>query len=451
MAGISVVSALALAQQSSTSTIRLGPLRGSTSAPRYFADTTGRPVYLTGSHVWWNLLGGRTWGRCLNLSPAVFDYDGYLRDLQRLGHNFVRLWTIELIQWQECGGTVTTPLLPWLRTGPGRAVDGNPRLDFARLDPRYFSRLRDRVAAAQRAGIYVSVMLFEGWSPQFERGGWNWRGNPYNPANNVNGVDGDLDHDGVSDAHTLRNARITAFQDGYVRKVVDTVNRFDNVLYEVSNEDHVSSTAWQYHMIALIKRYEQRKPKRHPVGMTYQHGDVANAALRRGPADWIAPYGADWITNPPPATGRKVVFLDTDHLCGICGSSDWAWKSFLRGYNPIYMDPLDNNPARVEGRAAMGRARLLARQVGLRHARPMPQVCSTRFCLAAPGREYVVFDPTGAGFSVDLGRRASFRIRWIRPVAGPSVVTAPRRLAGRIRLHAPWIGPAVAHLTRTGA
>jgi len=45
-------------------------------------------------------------------------------------------------------------------------------------------------------------------------------------------------------------------QEAYVRKVVDTVNEFDDVLFEISNESRPESCAWQYHMIKFIKNYE---------------------------------------------------------------------------------------------------------------------------------------------------------------------------------------------------
>jgi len=48
-------------------------------------------------------------------------------------------------------------------TGPGAATDGKPRFDLSRFDPAYFGRLRDRVTAAGDKGIYVAVMLFEGF------------------------------------------------------------------------------------------------------------------------------------------------------------------------------------------------------------------------------------------------------------------------------------------------
>ncbi|UCC17485.1 MAG: aldo/keto reductase, partial [Dehalococcoidales bacterium] len=43
--------------------------------------------------------------------------------------------------------------------------------------------------------------------------------------------------------------------------------------------------------------------------------------------------------NPPFADGKKVILSDTDHLWGIGGDVAWAWKTFLRGMNPLFMDP----------------------------------------------------------------------------------------------------------------
>jgi hypothetical protein len=113
-------------------------------------------------------------------------------------------------------------------------------------------------------------MLFNGWELQFH-GSWKWRGHPFNPKNNINVINGDIDGDGVGiEIHTLRSTAVLAIEEAYVRKVVDTVNGYDNVLYEIANEAGAYSTRWQYHMIESIKRYEATKPKQHPVGMTFQ-------------------------------------------------------------------------------------------------------------------------------------------------------------------------------------
>ena len=125
-----------------------------------------------------------------------------------------------------------------------------------------------------------------------------------------------------------------------MRHVIDTLNDLDNVLWEISNESHSGSRAWQDHMIHYVHSYEARKPYQHPVGMTVAWPEGSNAALLASPADWISPNATGgYKENPPAADGCKVILSDTDHLWGMGGTQAWVWKSFLRGLNPLFMDP----------------------------------------------------------------------------------------------------------------
>jgi hypothetical protein len=107
----------------------------------------------------------------------------------------------------------------------------------------YFDRLRSSVVAAGERGIYVSIMLFEGY---VLHNCARADGHPFNIHNNVNGINGDSDGDGRGlESHTLEIPAIIALQEAYVRKVVDTVNDLGNVLYEIANESGNYSTNWQ--------------------------------------------------------------------------------------------------------------------------------------------------------------------------------------------------------------
>ena len=67
------------------------------------------------------------------------------------------------------------------------ATDGGLRFDLTRFNPAYFARLRARVQALNRAGIYAGVYLFTGeWLAAFRS---STDGYPYYGPNNVNGVD----------------------------------------------------------------------------------------------------------------------------------------------------------------------------------------------------------------------------------------------------------------------
>jgi hypothetical protein len=407
-----------------------GPLRVSSENPRYFADETGAVVYLTGSHYWFNLQDSGQ-GRV-----APFDFPAYLDFLQRHNHNFIRLWTWEQAAWAPWGPERELFAPPWYaRTGAGLALDGQPRFDLDRFEERYFERLRARVAAARDRGVYVMVMLFQGWSTD-RRGmrGNPWPGHPYNGRNNANGLDGDADGDGQGrETHTLAVSAVTRRQEAYIRKVVDTLNDLDNVLYEVSNESHRDSTAWQYHVMDVIRAAEAEKPQRHPVVMTIQHPGGSNAVLLASTAEAISPrYLGPWRADPPPADGRKVILSDTDHHWGLGGDRRWVWKSFLRGHNPIYMDPYTSakhrdHPSRAQwdgARRAMGQTLAFARRMNLAALVPRGDLTSTGYCLAGgrgDGAEYLVYLPEGGEATVHLLAPGRFAVEWSEPSTGRTV------------------------------
>ncbi len=324
-----------------------GPLRLHPENPRYFTDGSGRAIYLTGSHTWLNLQDGGP-----KFPPAAFDYDKYFDLLQKQNHNFTRLWNWESPVWVlPDSSMIWLDPLPFQRTGPGNASDGRLKFDLTGFNPGYFDRLRKRVAAAGDRGIYVGIMLFQGFSisrKSKSRKDTPWKYHPLNQANNVNGIHGDSDGDGEGyETHELRIAGVTRVQEAFVRKVIDAVNNLDNVIYEIGNECHGGSTEWQYHMIDFIHDYERGKPKQHPVWMSFQwdgmKGSGTNENLFKSPAIAASPGNVaargDYTKDPPPGTGRKIMIIDSDHVGATnLDRAAWAWKCFTRGLHPILMD-----------------------------------------------------------------------------------------------------------------
>jgi len=434
----------------------MGPLRVHPDNPRYFADGSGKAILLVGSHTWPNLVDmGPT------DPPPKFDFPAYLDRLQRHHHNFIRLWAWETLTLNtaQAGRKAVHHVRPhpWARTGPGKALDGKPKFNLAKFSDEYFRRLRSRVAAARKRGIYVSVMLFEGWALQCSPGAWE--GHPFHAANNVNGVNGDVNGDGKGlEIHALAGKAVTAVQEAYVRKVIDTVNDLDNVLYEISNENHPPSTKWQVHMIDFLHKVEKRKPARHPVGMTFQYRGGSNKTLFDSPAEWVSPNPAGgYRDDPPAARGKKVVLNDTDHLWGIGGNRLWVWKSFFRGYNPIFMDPYDGV---VLGRRfdrkwdpihrAMGQALRLAERVNLARMTPKNRLSSTGYCLAkAPKKraEYLVYLPKGGSVTVDLSAApGKLAVEWFSPRSDTWHKGAAVRGGAPCRFTPPFQGDAILYL-----
>jgi len=440
-----------------------GPLRVHLTNPRYFTDDGQRAVYLTGSHTWDNLQDmGET------DPPAAFDFNAYLDWLAEHDHNFIRLWRWELVSWDTRANNEKTAkrLLatphPWARSGPGQAWDGKPKFNLDQFNEAYFQRLRSRVAAARDRGIFVSVMLFEGWGLQHVTNAW--KAHPLHADNNVNGLNGDADGDGRGlEVDTLRVPAVTKVQEAYVRKVIDTVNDLDNVLYEISNEAGAYSTDWQEHFIRFIHDHEKGKPRQHPVGMTFEYSRDpkqrgSNTNLFRSPADWISPNPDagqfNYRTNPPPADGRKVILTDTDHLWGVGGDVAWVWKSFLRGLNPLFMDPYKQHVLQGGAdsewepvRRAMGVTRRLADRVNLAAMTPRGELAGSGYCLANPANEYLVYLPAGGEVNVDLsGAAGEFQVEWIHPVEGNRTPDGSAGGGATRTFKAPGSGGAVLHL-----
>lgn len=450
-----------------------GPLRVDPRNPRYLMDATGRTQLLAGSHTW------ATLQECgPSDPPEPFDWHGWLEFMARHGHNFMRLWNWENAKWGSWfEGDYFFEPLPWARTGPGTARDGKPRFDLTRFDTDWFDRLRSRVADCRDRGVYVAVMLFQGWSggdkPFDAWSGDNpvgqgpnpWYGHPFCVDNNINGIDGSSpDGAGREWVHTLRSPRVLELQETYVRAVIDAVNEFDNVLYEIGNEHDGTpeNTAWQYHMINVVHEYERtEKPASHPVLMTAQYPGSNNPVLFASSAEAVSPMGwhragtDHWQEEPPSQYLGKVVVADTDHLWGVGGTADWVWRTFTRGHNILYMDPWGYGHFELRGpegdqgaRQAMGRAVAISRTIDLGQFTPRADLVSTGFALASPGQGYVVYKPEGLRCQIDLrDDDATFGVEWLHPTQDTSV-PGPQIIGGRVvHLVAPDGGAWVANVS----
>lgn len=454
----------------------MGPLTVHPDNPRYFMDGGGRAVYLTGSHTWANIQERGFEG----VTPD-FDYPAYLRFLKHYNHNFTRLWAWEHASYMQFTDKKIRYIpLRYKRTGPGKALDGGLKFDVSKFNDEYFSRLRKRIAAAQVEGIYVAVMLFQGFSIE-QKGtiginpekGNPWNGHPYNKNNNINNVNGDPNSDGEGrEIHTLRIPAVTKLQERFVIKIIDMLNDFDNIIWEISNESHRNSTDWQYHIINLIKEYErQNKPKQHPVLMTsqWETGDNSknNRNLFNSPADVVSPNiyssNADYSNNPPVSDGTKIVIYDTDHGGVWSVNYKRIWKNFLRGNNFIYMDSytdIRRNSSEVTEkggsplpvfdthRKAMGQTLYYAEKIDLTSMTPHGELSSTQYCLASPGREYLVYQPEeDASFTVLL-EPGEYMFEWFNPADGTSTTSGISAEKEPVLFTPPFDGDAVLYIKR---
>lgn len=493
-----------------------GVLRRCEKNPRYFTDDSGEAIYLTGAHTWMVFQDA--------IVPdhpersVIFDYEGYLDRMQAGGQNFLRLWCRESSIGMGAGRNMHsfTEPLPYRKVG--QRENGCPVFDLTQFNEEYFTRLRQRVIQAGERGIYVSIMLFEAWSVD-SRPGYIFDSHPYYRENNINGIDGNPAPiacgalSGENDknpfvpterilVHTLDDPKITALQKNYVKKVIETVNDLDNVMYEIANEALRWSRYWQYEMIDFIHETEKMMEKRHPVWMSHLV-PAQNESLWIGHAEALSPgvesTADDYCINPPAADGSRVILADTDHLGGIWGTSQWVWKSFLRGLNPIFMDDISGKQPEGSGKAgaeqptpdgtagpakadvpgreseaenpvsmlfgryqyglpedweepvrtALGRAAFWAKRIDLTAMVPAGWASSTGYCLADPGREYLIYQPESGSFKVNLyGADATFVVEWYRIETDEIIEGRPFSCGMAIDFTPPCPGEVLLHLKR---
>src|SRR2546425_11488478 len=144
---------------------------------------------------------------------------------------------------------------------------------------------------------------------------------------------------------------ITAVEDVYVKKMLDTMNDLQNVVYEIAEEQPIEAmTFWAPHMFGLIKAYEAGgtwegttypgKPLQHLVGIGAKACPGDDPVLYSSTADWIAPTvtacNAAFPSNVGTNNQGKIVINDSDHVLGFAAfvnSSTGAINdALLRGY-----------------------------------------------------------------------------------------------------------------------
>jgi len=162
------------------------------------------------------------------------DYQAYTEAYVDLaanhGINFFRIW----INW----GTVDASTMddwdayilhPYLRTGPGEAVDGKPRVDLDQLDPDYLTRIEQAVAYAASRGMVVQLMLFD--CGHIHYNATLAARDYYRGANNINGLDWSTEGEWLDPDGAVFD-RIQAF----VEAVVAAVGDQPGIIWETCNE-----------------------------------------------------------------------------------------------------------------------------------------------------------------------------------------------------------------------
>jgi hypothetical protein len=98
-------------------------------------------------------------------------------------------------------------------------------------------------------------------------------------------------------------------------------------------------------------------------------------------------------------------------------------------------------------RRAMGQTLLLAERVYLAALMPREDLASSRYCLANPGQEYLIYLPDGGEGTVDLSAaQGTFTVEWLRPGDGTTTSGGTTEGGDQRAFQAPFDGDAVLYL-----
>lgn len=299
------------------------PLSLNADNPRYF-QFRGRPVVL--------ITSGEHYGAVVN---ADFDFIPYLDVLQRHRFNLTRLFSgsqIEHVTWIP-GLKYNNPVaprrgravLPWAQV----ATSAGPRFDLRRWNPRYFQRLRTFVREAGRRGIVVEVVLFSVYYNQA-----NWLLSPLHPSNNVNSTPWVR----YANAYHAPAQALVPYQTALARKLVQELNDFDNVYFEIINEPYLACRPvecppiddWQRQIVSALVDEQRRVGSRHLIAQNVPLGRV------RAPDPRISVYNFHYARPDEVRQNLDLNRALVDDETGYLGPEPFryrreAWRFMLSG------------------------------------------------------------------------------------------------------------------------
>src|ERR1700722_11733492 len=162
-----------------------------------------------------------------------FDFEKYLDDAE--AHKMTMTRTFLLFRELQSARNPSSPakpespefIAPYVRTGPGKALDGEPTYDLDKWNPEYFDRLHKFLDSATKHGIVVELTVFSNTYADHI-----WALNPLRAENNIQHV-GKMEWE---EYLSLKNPELLRRQTDFARKIVQETAGYDNIYYEICDE-----------------------------------------------------------------------------------------------------------------------------------------------------------------------------------------------------------------------
>lgn len=292
---------------------KLRPISLHPQNPHYFLYKEEPTVLITSAEHY---------GAVINLD---FDYITYLQTLAADGLNMTRVFTgpyVEPIGAFKIEGNTLAPapegfICPWIRSETPGYKNGGNKFDLTQWDPDYFERLRNFMSEAEKKGVIVELTLF---CPFY--GDEQWDLSPMNPANHINGY-GPQDRTHV---YTLdKSEGLLAIQENLVRKLVDELRDYNNLIYEICNEPYFGGVTipWQQHIASLIAEEEKEFPHQHLISQNIANG----SQIIEDPHPSVSVFNFHYA-YPPVAVSRNYHLNKVigDNETGFDGNADSTYR-----------------------------------------------------------------------------------------------------------------------------
>jgi len=252
-----------------TSNLNGTPIRLHPDNPHYFLYKD-RPTILIAS--------GEHYGAVINMD---FDFATYLNTLEEIGLNHTRIFLGDYIEEPGAFCIETNTLspkdgrfiCPWKRSNVDGFSRGGNKFNLDQWDPAYFKRLHDFMSLAEKKGVIVEAVLFFS--------GYLFKHSPFHHSNNINNTDTIKSNQYM----TLGTGNILDHQKKYCVKLVQELNRYNNLIINIANEpwfdnqEHhgfaspppQSTKEWIMHVSEWIIDTEKSLPNKHILSVDYMN------------------------------------------------------------------------------------------------------------------------------------------------------------------------------------
>jgi hypothetical protein len=231
---------------------------------RHYYMYKGEPVLL--------ITSAEHYGAVINMD---FDYIAYFNMLKKYELNYTRIYPgayIEIegmfIEENTLAPELGKLIVPWARSEEPGCFDGGNKFNLEKWDEKYFSRLRDFVEKAAERDIVVEICFFNCQYPE------GWVGCPLNSINNIQGI-GNIN---FVDFQIIKHKDLLNVQEKYISKIVEEVNEFGNVIFELCDESTLHHTPvelaleWIIRLVDVIIETEMKLPNKHLIAQQREGG-----------------------------------------------------------------------------------------------------------------------------------------------------------------------------------